>query len=142
MANSSSAAWQPGTSGATETQSVIGKYLDDRGPHLGAMVAYYALLSLFPFVFLTCPRWACSGRCRESSFLIKELRRILPAQSEDSLITAVDHLQDNARLFFWLGLLGMFWSALGFYSALESALDIIFGVESRLRAGQVARLCS
>src|SRR5262249_50280672 len=37
---------------AGETGVVLAKYLRDRGPHLAAMVAYYALLSLFPFLFL------------------------------------------------------------------------------------------
>jgi membrane protein len=116
---------------ARNTTSIVGKYLADRGPHLGAMVAYYALLALFPFVFLILSTLGLFGQVSESSFLIKELKRILPAQSEDSLIAAVDHLQDNARWFFWIGLLGMFWSALGFYSALESALNIIFRVSNR-----------
>ena len=37
---------------ATHTHPVVGKFLRDRGPHLAAMVAYYALLSLVPFLFL------------------------------------------------------------------------------------------
>ena len=31
---------------------MIVKFVQDRGPHLAAMVAYYALLSLVPFMFL------------------------------------------------------------------------------------------
>ena len=116
---------------ARSTTSILGKYLADRGPHLAAMVAYYALLAIFPFVFLTLSALGLLGQVSESSYLIQELKRILPVESEDSLISNVRTLQDNAQTFFWIGIIGMFWSSLGFYSALESALNIIFRVSNR-----------
>ena len=98
---------------ARSTTSILGKYLADRGPHLAAMVAYYALLAIFPFVFLTLSALGLLGQVSESSYLIQELKRILPVESEDSLISNVRTLQDNAQTFFWIGIIGMFWSSLG-----------------------------
>jgi len=132
MANSSYAAWQrPYRQVATQTQSVIGKYLDDRGPHLGAMVAYYALLSMFPFIFLTMSTLGLFGQISQSSYLIKELERILPNQSVNDLTSLVRSVQRNAQTFLAIGLIGIVWSSLGFYSALESALNIVFRVSNR-----------
>ena len=132
MANSSFAAWQrPYRQVATQTQSVIGKYLDDRGPHLGAMVAYYALLSMFPFIFLTMSTLGLFGQISQSSYLIKELERILPNQSVNDLTSLVRSVQRNAQTFLAIGLIGIVWSSLGFYSALESALNIVFRVSNR-----------
>ena len=110
---------------------MLGKYLADRGPHLAAMVAYYALLSLFPFLFLILSVLGLFGRVSESSYLINELQHILPGQSAEELINLVHSVQNNAGTFFAIGLIGMIWSALGFYSALESALNIIFRVSNR-----------
>ena len=116
---------------AAQTTSVLSKYLADRGPHLAAMVAYYALLSLFPFLFLILSVLGLFGRVSESSYLIHELQHILPGQSADELINLVHSVQSNAGTFFAIGLIGMIWSALGFYSALESALNIVFQVSNR-----------
>jgi membrane protein len=132
MANGSYAAWfRPYRTVATQTTSVLGKYLEDRGPHLGAMVAYYALLSMFPFIFLSMSVLGLFGQISESSYLIRELERILPNQSVDDLTNLVQSVQRNATTFFAIGIVGMVWSSVGFYSALESALNIVFRVSNR-----------
>jgi membrane protein len=116
---------------ANQTGSVVGKYLSDRGPHLAAMVAYYALLSLFPFLFLTMSTLGLSGQVSQSSYIVRELERILPHESVTDLLRLVHSVQANAGTFFILGLVGIFWTAIGFYSALESALNIVFQVSNR-----------
>ena len=95
------------------------------------MVAYYALLSLFPFVFLI-----LSALRPDRARLAVELpdprdERILPSESVDDLVRLTRSVQNNAGTFFVLGFIGMFWSALGFYSALESALNIVYRVGNR-----------
>ena len=132
MANQSSlTGLRPYRSVAAQTSSVLGKYLSDRGPHLAAMVAYYALLSLFPFLFLILSVLGLFGRVSESSYLIHEMQHILPGQSAEELIKLVHSVQSNAGTFFAIGLIGIIWSSLGFYSALESALNIVFQVSNR-----------
>jgi len=116
---------------AGETGSVLAKYLRDRGPHLAAMVAYYALLSIFPFLFLILSALGLAGQMDQSSYIVQEMERILPSQSVDDLLQLVRSVQQNAGTFFVIGFVGILWSALGFYSALESALNIVFRVGNR-----------
>ncbi len=110
---------------------VIAKYLRDRGPHLAAMVAYYALLSLVPFLFLTASLLGFAGHVSPNSYLIRELAHILPGQSARDLLRTVRAIQRDAGTLGAIGLFGLVWSTLGFYSALESALNIVFGVQNR-----------
>jgi membrane protein len=116
---------------ASETGTVLSKYLRDRGPHLAAMVAYYALLSLFPFLFLILSALGLAGQMSQSSYIVQELERILPSQSVSELLQLVRSVQANAGTFFAIGFVGIIWSALGFYSALESALNIVYRVGNR-----------
>jgi membrane protein len=116
---------------AGQTQSILGKYLADRGPHLGAMVAYYALLAIFPFVFISLSTLGLFGRLDESSYLIRELHNILPGVSVETLLATAHAVQRNTGVLLTLGLLGMLWATLGFFSALESAFNIVFRVENR-----------
>src|SRR5438552_6507270 len=102
---------------AGETGSVLTKYLRDRGPHLAAMVAYYALLSLFPFLFLVLSTLGLAGQVSGSSYVVREMERILPSESVGDLVRLTRSVQSNAGTFFLLGLVGIFWSTLGFYSA-------------------------
>ena len=110
---------------------VISKYLRDRGPHLAAMVAYYALLSLVPFLFLTASLLGFAGHVSPNSYLIRELAHILPGQSARDLLNTVHAIQRDAGTLGLLGFLGLVWGTLGFYSSLESALNIVFGVQNR-----------
>jgi membrane protein len=123
--------WLPYRRVAGETGSVLAKYLRDRGPHLAAMVAYYALLSMFPFLFLILSALGLAGQMDQSSYIVHELELILPSQSVDDLLQLVRSVQQNAGTFFVIGFVGILWSALGFYSALESALNIVFRVGNR-----------
>jgi membrane protein len=110
---------------------VISKYLRDRGPHLAAMVAYYALLSLVPFLFLTVSLLGFAGHVSPNSYLIRELAHILPGQSARDLLNTVHAIQHDAGTLGVLGFFGLVWGTLGFYSALESALNIVYGVQNR-----------
>jgi membrane protein len=109
----------------------MAKFVADRGPHLAAMVAYYALLSLVPFMFLALSLLGLVGQLSASSYLIRELGHILPGQSTRDLLAPVRSVQRNAGTLGIIGLFGIVWASLGFYSALESALNIVFRVQNR-----------
>jgi membrane protein len=95
------------------------------------MVAYYALLSLVPFMFLAVSLLGLVGQLSASSYMIRELGHILPGQSTHDLLQPVRSVQRNAGTLGIIGLLGIVWASLGFYSALESALNIVFRVQNR-----------
>ena len=122
---------RPFRNAARHGHPVIAKFVQDRGPHLAAMVAYYALLSLVPFMFLAMSLLGLVGQISASSYLIRELGHILPGQSTHDLLEPVRSVQRNAGTLSIIGLLGIVWASLGFYSALESALNIVFRVQNR-----------
>lgn len=121
----------PLRSAARRTHPVIAKFVADRGPHLAAMVAYYALLSLVPFLFLGLSLLGLAGPVDADSTIVRELSHILPGQSVGDLLHAVRVVQSDAQAFGAIGLLGMVWASLGFYSALESAFNVVFQVSNR-----------
>ena len=57
---------RPLRNAARQGHPIISKFLADRGPHLAAMVAYYALLSLVPFMFLALSLLGFVGRSRRA----------------------------------------------------------------------------
>ena len=66
--------------------AILRRYFGARGPHLAAMLAaYYALLSLFPFVFLAASLVSWIGRPAESSALLRDLSHVLPGTSAHDL---------------------------------------------------------
>ena len=70
--------------------AVVHKFLADRGTHLAAMIAYFALLAFVPLLFLTLSLLALAGEQDESSYLIEQLRHSFPASSVDTLIRVVE----------------------------------------------------
>jgi membrane protein len=107
------------------------KFFADRGTHLAAMVAYFALLSFVPLVFLALALFGLAHRADASSFFVKELTRAFPGASVDSIVTLVRRVQNNAAALGIIGGIGLLWSSLSFFSALESAFNIVYGLPNR-----------
>ncbi len=110
---------------------IVSKFLADRGTHLAAMIAYFALLSFVPLLFLALSLTALAGQQTESSYLVEELRRAFPASSVDRLINVVRSIQDQATSIGIIGGIALLWGALGFFSVLESAFNIVYGLPNR-----------
>lgn len=106
------------------------KFFADRGTHLAAMVAYFALLSFVPLIFLALALLGLTHRADESSFFVDELQRAFPG-SVDSIVKLVNHVQDNATALASIGGVGLLWSSLSLFSALESALNIVYDLPNR-----------
>lgn len=107
------------------------KFFADRGTHLAAMVAYFALLSFVPLVFLALSLFGLAHRADAGDFFIRELKHAFPGTSLDSIIKLVRRVQDNAAALGIIGGIGLLWSSLSFFSALESALNIVYGLPNR-----------
>jgi membrane protein len=112
-------------------RQLLSKFLADRGTHLAAMIAYFALLSFVPLLFLALSLIALAGQQSESSYLIEELRRSFPASSVDRLLDVVLSIQDQATSLSIIGGIGLLWASLGFFSVLESAFNIVYGLPNR-----------
>ena len=107
------------------------KFFADRGTHLAAMVAYFALLSFVPLIFLALSLLGLAQRADASDFLVRELQRAFPGTSVGSIITLVHKVQDNAAALGIIGGVALLWSSLSLFSALESAFNIVYGLPNR-----------
>ena len=112
-------------------RALFAKFFADRGTHLAAMIAYFALLSFVPLTFLALALLGFTGRADESSFLVTELKHALPEAPVGDIVTLVRQVQDNAAT---LGIVGgafLLWTALSLFSVLESAFNIVYGQPNR-----------
>jgi membrane protein len=107
------------------------KFFADRGTHLAAMIAYFALLSFVPLTFLSLALLGLTGRADESSFLVKEIKRTLPGTPIDRIISLVHTVQDNAATLGIIGGAALLWTSLSLFSVLESAFNIVYGRPNR-----------
>ena len=112
-------------------RQLVHKFFADRGTHLAAMVAYFALLSFVPLVFLALSLFGLAHRAQASTFFVKELENAFPGTSVQSIITLVHRVQNNAAALGIIGGVGLLWSSLSLFSALESALNIVYGLPNR-----------
>jgi membrane protein len=107
------------------------KFFADRGTHLAAMIAYFALLAFVPLTFLALAFLGLTGRADESSFLVKEIKHALPGTPIDRIVDLVHSVQDNAATLGIIGAAALLWTSLSLFSALESAFNIVFGRPNR-----------
>jgi membrane protein len=112
-------------------RQLVHKFFADRGTHLAAMVAYFALLSFVPLVFLALSLFGLAHRAEASDFFIRELKHAFPGTSLESIIKLVRRVQNNAAALGIIGGVGLLWSSLSLFSALESALNIVYGLPNR-----------
>src|SRR3979409_2004407 len=112
-------------------RAIAAKFFADRGTHLAAMIAYFALLSFVPLLFLALALLGFVHQADEGSFFVRELSKTFPSTSVDSILRAVRGIQANATT---LGIVGgafLLWSSLSFFSVLESAFNIVYGRPNR-----------
>jgi len=95
------------------------------------MVAYFALLSFVPLVFLALALLGLAHRADASDFFVQELSRAFPGSSLSSILSLVHKVQANATTLGIIGAVGLLWSSLSLFSALESALNIVYGRPNR-----------
>jgi membrane protein len=112
-------------------RGVLSKFFADRGTHLAAMIAYFALLSFVPLLFLALALLGIANQADERSFFVRELARVFPSAPVDEILERVREIQRNAKA---LGIVGagfLLWSSLSFFSVLESAFNIVYGRPNR-----------
>jgi membrane protein len=122
--------------------AVVAKFFADRGTHLAAMIAYFALLSFVPLLFLSLSVLGAANQADQGSFFVRELQRTFPTTSIDSILHAVRAIQSNATALGIVGAAFLIWSSLSLFSVLESAFNIVYGRPNRgfLRGKALASL--
>jgi membrane protein len=112
-------------------RTVLAKFFSDRGTHLAAMIAYFALLSFVPLLFLALALLGLVHQANENSFFVHELSKTFPSTSVTSILRAVRSIQANATTLGIVGAAFLLWSSLSFFSVLESAFNIVYGRPNR-----------
>jgi membrane protein len=110
---------------------LVQKFLADRGTHLSAMIAYFALLAFVPLTFLALSLLAFTGQADESSFLVREIKQALPETPIEDIVRLVRSVQNNAAALGIVGAAFLLWTALSLFSVLESAFNIVYGRPNR-----------
>ena len=112
-------------------REVVAKFFADRGTHLAAMIAYFALLSFVPLLFLSLALLGLVHQADQGSFFVRQLKQTFPSTSLDSILRAVRAIQANAAALGAVGGAFLLWSSLSFFSVLESAFNIVYGRPNR-----------
>src|SRR5437762_3358578 len=95
------------------------------------MIAYFALLSFVPLLFLALALLGLFGRADESSYLVTELKRALPGSSVSSIVDVIRTIQRNAATLGIIGGAALLWTSLSLFSVLGSAFNIVYGRPNR-----------
>ncbi len=125
---------------AAAARELIDKFRSDRGPQLAAMIAYYALLSFVPLVFIAVSIVGFFGHASASSAFVKKLGHIFPDSSLKTIASTINDIRSHSTVLGILGLVFLVWTSLGLFGALESAFNIVYSrpnrafVEGKLRA--------
>ena len=112
-------------------RDLVRKFFADRGPHLAAMIAYFALLSFVPLTFLSLALLGLTGRADESSFLVKEIKHALPGTPINNIVDLVHQVQNHATALGLVGGVALLWTSLSLFSVLESGFNIVYGRPNR-----------
>ena len=111
--------------------AIFAKFFADRGTHLAAMIAYFALLAFVPLLFLALALLGFADRADESSVLVEELSKLFPRTSIDTIVRFVTQIQENAAALGIIGGIFVLWTSLSLFSVLESAFNIVYGRPNR-----------
>jgi membrane protein len=112
-------------------RALVQKFFADRGTHLAAMIAYYALVAFVPLTFLCLALLGLVHRADASDYFVRQLERTFPTSSVSTILKLLHSIQDNAATLGIIGGVFLLWSALGLFSALESAINIVYGRPNR-----------
>ena len=124
------------------SRAVLAKFFADRGTHLAAMIAYFALLSFVPLLFLSLVDPRRRDQADPSSFFVRSSSARSRARRSTRSCVRVGAIQENATALGILGAAFLLWSSLSLFSVLESAFNIVYGRPNRgfLRGKALASL--
>ena len=88
-------------------RATFAQFFNERGTHLAAMVAYFALMSFVPILFLLLSVLGFLDQADSSSALVTYLEDVFPERSVESIVEVVDAVQRNATTLSLVGAVGL-----------------------------------
>lgn len=107
------------------------RFFARRCPHLAGMIAYFGILSIIPAAFLFISALAVAGALENQGWIVEQLQFAMPEEGAKTIVRTVESLRENSGSLGVIGLLGLIWGTSNFFSCIESALNIIYGVNNR-----------
>jgi YihY family inner membrane protein len=107
------------------------RFFARRCPHLAGMIAYFGVLSIIPAAFLFISALAVAGALENQGWIVEQLQFAIPEQGARTIVSTVENLRENSGSLGLIGFLGLVWGTSNFFSCIESALNIIYGVNNR-----------
>jgi membrane protein len=109
----------------------VGEFYNSEGLTHAASIAYYALLSLFPFLLLVLSVLGMvTADTEDRDVVVRFVFRYFPRQF-DFMTGQLDAFRGQTLRLGVGGLLALTWASLGVFNAVSSAIDHAWGVERR-----------
>lgn len=114
---------------------VIRKFLEDQAPNWAALIAWNALLAMFPIVIFAASLLGFAlrlfGQANEAVY--KTIFSVIPGdtQQQTELLKAVGGVKSQSGLLFIIGLVGLLWGGAALFGAMEQAFSVIYHTKPR-----------
>ena len=114
---------------------VIRKFLEDQAPNWGALIAWNALLAMFPIVIFAASLLGYALRFfgKANDVVYTTIFNAIPGDvtQQQQLLKAVSGVKSQSGLLFIVGLLGLLWTGSALFGVMEQAFAVIYHTKPR-----------
>jgi membrane protein len=111
---------------------VIRKFLEDQAPNWAALIAWNALLAMFPIVIFASSLLGFALRLfgQANTIVYTTIFSALPGDQTE-LVKAVSGVKSQSGLLFIVGLVGLLWGGSALFGVIEQAFAVIYHTKPR-----------
>jgi membrane protein len=114
---------------------VIRKFLEDQAPNWAALIAWNALLAIFPIVIFAASLLGFALRLfgEANDAVYTTIFSVIPNDSgqQTEVIKAVSGVKSQSGVLFIIGLVGLLWGGAALFGAMEQAFAVIYHTKPR-----------
>jgi membrane protein len=114
---------------------VVRKFLEDQAPNWAALIAWNALLAMFPIVVFAASLlgYALKFFGEANAAVYQTIFSAIPGDTnqQDQLIRAVSGVKSNSGILFIVGLVGLLWGGSALFGIMEQAFAVIYHTKPR-----------
>jgi membrane protein len=114
---------------------VVRKFMEDQAPNWAALIAWNALLAIFPMVLFTASLLGFALRFfgEANDAVYKTIFSVIPTDvhQQDELLKAVSGVKSQSGLLFIVGLIGLLWGGSALFGIMEQAFAVIYHSKPR-----------
>jgi membrane protein len=114
---------------------IMRKFLEDQAPNWAALIAWNALLAMFPIVVFAASLLGYALRIfgEANAAVYQTIFSAIPGDTnqQDQLIRAVSGVKSNSGILLIVGLLGLLWGGSALFGIMEQAFAVIYHTKPR-----------